>query len=353
MEFYTSDIVDDNTLGTLRRVIKRLISEIDKRNFIISGLIDGKNHWKRECEKKSKIISSMKITKSKLANEVRMLKMEIDNRNFTISNILTTRVDATCFARFYQFAIESETERVETFTQKQFNLYDREILELCAVRDENSKEIEKLNSEIMKLKNHTNNVNKMSNITSMNCVLNIAPMYKKVPIPKHLKAQLWTEKIGRNNGFSYCFNNCGRVIYPDSFHAGHIIPECKGGLATMDNLIPICESCNKSIGSSVMALNDVCKKYKIRTKNGAMKIVSRLNEIKNVFGSYSDPRDRFYYAYRNCIKRDHPRTGDDKINAEIVEEWKKLTKRSDPIILWCMNGCNGIDEDINGLLSVK
>jgi hypothetical protein len=35
----------------------------------------------------------------------------------------------------------------------------------------------------------------------------------------------------------------------NAFHAGHIISDKDGGLPVVDNLIPICATCNTSMGS--------------------------------------------------------------------------------------------------------
>ena len=44
-------------------------------------------------------------------------------------------------------------------------------------------------------------------------------------------------------------NNCTNKISKNNFEAGHIIAESKGGETTLDNLRPICKSCNSSMGS--------------------------------------------------------------------------------------------------------
>ena len=44
-----------------------------------------------------------------------------------------------------------------------------------------------------------------------------------------------------------------------SFHCGHIIAVSKGGDTTCDNLKPICQSCNSSMGN--MNMNNFIKKY--------------------------------------------------------------------------------------------
>ena len=37
-----------------------------------------------------------------------------------------------------------------------------------------------------------------------------------------------------------------------NFHAGHIIAESVGGLINIDNILPICSTCNLSMGSQNM-----------------------------------------------------------------------------------------------------
>ena len=41
---------------------------------------------------------------------------------------------------------------------------------------------------------------------------------------------------------------CTRKISVFSFEVGHNIPESKGGKTTINNLIPICGDCNRSMG---------------------------------------------------------------------------------------------------------
>ena len=60
-------------------------------------------------------------------------------------------------------------------------------------------------------------------------------MYKKKSIPLSLKALVWNKYIG------------------------HIISERNGGSTTLNNLIPLCQTCNLSMGRQNM--NDFVKKY--------------------------------------------------------------------------------------------
>jgi 5-methylcytosine-specific restriction endonuclease McrA len=46
-----------------------------------------------------------------------------------------------------------------------------------------------------------------------------------------------------------------------SFHAGHVISEKNGGEINVNNLRPICQNCNSSMGTTNM--NDYIEKYKL------------------------------------------------------------------------------------------
>lgn len=75
---------------------------------------------------------------------------------------------------------------------------------------------------------------------------------KKKSIPANLKRKVWNKWIGEDIGKAKCL--CCKLtdISQLSFHCGHIIAESEGGELRMDNLKPICQSCNSSIGSENM-----------------------------------------------------------------------------------------------------
>ena len=85
--------------------------------------------------------------------------------------------------------------------------------------------------------------------------------YKKKSIPLPLKNKVWHRWIGRHIGISVCL--CCKIneISQMSFHAGHIIAEKNGGKLTVDNLKPICQSCNSSMKTQNM--NEFINKYNL------------------------------------------------------------------------------------------
>ena len=71
--------------------------------------------------------------------------------------------------------------------------------------------------------------------------------YHKEPIPKTLKNCLWINYFkDSRSGLCLC---CKReVITFANFHAGHICAESMGGKTSLENLIPLCQLCNTSMG---------------------------------------------------------------------------------------------------------
>ena len=71
-------------------------------------------------------------------------------------------------------------------------------------------------------------------------------------IPKKIKNQIWDKYIGKELGISKCLCCKETEISKSEFHAGHIISESNGGRINIDNLRPICQGCNLSMGTKNM-----------------------------------------------------------------------------------------------------
>jgi hypothetical protein len=103
-------------------------------------------------------------------------------------------------------------------------------------------------------------------------------MYKKKSIPLSLKALVWNKYIGEEKGIGYCQCCRKNIIKQISFHCGHIISEKNGGSTTLNNLIPLCQTCNLSMGKQNM--NDFVKKYGFHDNNSDTSNIFN-NKIKN------------------------------------------------------------------------
>jgi 5-methylcytosine-specific restriction endonuclease McrA len=71
--------------------------------------------------------------------------------------------------------------------------------------------------------------------------------YKKETIPKCVRNALWINFFGdKREGKCQC---CKReTISIGNFHAGHIVAEINGGSTSLENLTPLCQLCNTSMG---------------------------------------------------------------------------------------------------------
>jgi 5-methylcytosine-specific restriction endonuclease McrA len=76
------------------------------------------------------------------------------------------------------------------------------------------------------------------------------PLYKKKKIPKALAEQVWISQMGHQFEGKCRVSWCKNRINAFDYECGHNVPESKGGKTTLDNLIPICARCNRSMGDS-------------------------------------------------------------------------------------------------------
>lgn len=72
----------------------------------------------------------------------------------------------------------------------------------------------------------------------------------KQKIPCALREQVWVTFCGKKFEDKCKVKWCKNNISVFNFHVGHNIPESKGGSTTLENLRPICNRCNLSMGNS-------------------------------------------------------------------------------------------------------
>jgi len=88
--------------------------------------------------------------------------------------------------------------------------------------------------------------------------VNIVKKKTKEKIPASVKNTLWSKHFDNSiQGNCQCCKT--EVISKNNFDCGHIISEKNGGKVHLDNLKPICRSCNSSMGTTNM--NDFMTKY--------------------------------------------------------------------------------------------
>ncbi len=82
---------------------------------------------------------------------------------------------------------------------------------------------------------------------------------KKKTIPIALKRNVWNKWVGEDIGKTKCLCCKLTEITMLNFACGHITAEANGGELKLDNLKPICVSCNSSMGTQNM--NDYIQNY--------------------------------------------------------------------------------------------
>ena len=90
--------------------------------------------------------------------------------------------------------------------------------------------------------NKSKSFNKIENATDEN-------IYYKKKIPKKVKEEVWVSNIGKYYQSKCYIKWCSNNMNVFNFHVGHDIPESKGGTDNINNLKPICDRCNLSMGN--------------------------------------------------------------------------------------------------------
>ena len=100
----------------------------------------------------------------------------------------------------------------------------------------------------------------------------------KQNIPHGIKKEVWRRYQG-NKLEGECYV-CEGTICAMSFHAGHLKSEYNGGQVSVDNMRPVCRSCNSKVGVHDM---DAYKRALGNIKKNKVENVGLLTRIKNWF----------------------------------------------------------------------
>jgi len=117
----------------------------------------------------------------------------------------------------------------------------------------------------IKQKLELKNTNPDTEIKNINVNIKTKVKYKKTTIPHSLKRVVWNYWIGDDYAKSKCLCCNLTTISQMNFCCGHIVAEINGGKLLPENLKPICQSCNSSMGTSNM--DEFILKYGLKQKN--------------------------------------------------------------------------------------
>lgn len=160
---------------------------------------------------------------------------------------------------------------------------------------------------------------------------------KKKSIPKVIKTLSWNTHIGENIGKTKCL--CCRVtdITQSTFHAGHVISENNGGKATVDNIKPICQPCNNSMGTKNM--NDFIKDHGLdKDYNDTDKIILNLQiyleKLKEELVIEKSEKDKAIEELKKIVDKYNELF---LLNKKVIEEYKENKENKEKL------NCVGIE----------
>ena len=93
------------------------------------------------------------------------------------------------------------------------------------------------------------NKQKIKQIINISKPITTNEHYLKEHIPKRVRELVWTTYNGKVFSCNCYVTWCDNKLNVFNFQVGHDLPESKGGTLDIDNLKPICSSCNLSMGN--------------------------------------------------------------------------------------------------------
>ena len=159
------------------------------------------------------------------------------------TNILTDKNELSCSKIYYKDVLSDKYELLTDKIYYKDNLTNK--YEIIKYKNIKKNKESKLPSEKL---DSINNENEIYTKTK----------YKKEKIPICVKNTLWSLYFENNlQGNCQCCKT--EIITKNNFDCGHIISEKQGGKIELENLKPICRSCNSSMGTTNM--NNFIIKY--------------------------------------------------------------------------------------------
>ena len=158
-------------------------------------------------------------------------------------------------------------------TSKNLLIYHRKICKKKQNYDEKDERIKKLEQEVVQLSHRIKDIeNLRQSLLEMSIKINKSEKpvdtnsekYKKVRVPKSMKMNVWYTYVGREVGLQKCMCCETHEITQGDFECAHVIAEKKGGPNTIENLRPICSTCNRSMRT--MNLFEYKEKYHTKTQ---------------------------------------------------------------------------------------
>lgn len=189
--------------------------------------------------------------KNKWVYTIDSFLQELGNKNFFQIKKYNTiiKIKDYLFKKLIKFSMKVEYERITKDSPKLLYKKELDILNIC-------------DYNCLGLKNN-NFIDYI--FTSKNNKISAHHNWKvcKEVIPKQIKTEVWQTYYNTNNKKCCPITDCKKIITNVNFSTGHIISEANKGTLKLDNLHPICVSCNSKMGTKNWQLFDEYSYQKI------------------------------------------------------------------------------------------
>ena len=235
------------------------LSKLKKQEFIQLLLTEFNNIW--VILKNVNLPDLREIYKT---NKIKEKKSTGNTKKSVINNIMcyNSKCETLIFIKSIKYQqdviIEKEQQLKEEELLKEQQLKKQQLLNEQLLKEEQLKEEELLKEQQLKkqqLKEELLN----EQLLKEEQLKEEDKIKKKKVIPKNVKINIWNTYIDSNIQRHKCLCCKKSIISITEFHVGHVISEHNGGTLEINNLRPICSSCNYSMGTNNMV--DYVVKY--------------------------------------------------------------------------------------------
>jgi hypothetical protein len=242
--------IDPIITCSINKLLVSIYSIWEKNHEI---LIQKNNDHTKIFNKYNEILNKYKIPIYKFNEEFNKYKIPLYNCNQLNFNNL---YDKTIFCpnNFHKLLLSSTTnENYDAYYE--IFLYLKSYYDV--ISDDYYKPVKIKDTKVVKKQNNKKTEKVLNN--DVDQLISKVKITTKKSIPVTLKRKVWNKYIGEEIGKATCLCCKLSTITQLSFHCGHIIAESKGGTLKMENLKPICQSCNSSMGT--MDMDEYMQKF--------------------------------------------------------------------------------------------
>ena len=179
----------------------------------------------------SEIIQKLNITQKTLYTHLPAKKFPRENGYIRgIKLAMPTFTETPIVSFTMEDLEEAEAVEVRELSQEQLITASEPVISLCELKERSRLANNKVAEKYKTLDTSSGNKN------------------KKEPVPEWFKNTIWRKSHGSVEK-AQCPVCSMNVISVESFSAGHILAESKGGMMCCENIIPICPECNSQMGT--------------------------------------------------------------------------------------------------------